>query len=139
MVEALSREVREETGLDVNDPGRLLYVEHSDDPTEHQIREHRGSGYQAVAFVFELKSWTGDLRPCDPDGSVVQARWLTETDAIDKLQKLEVRGMSEPILAFLRGEVGPSAMWFYRRRSDGTNDLIARIPSPEPHTPYPEP
>ena len=44
LTEALAREVREETGLEVLDAGSLLYVVHHD---------HSEESGQTVAFVFE--------------------------------------------------------------------------------------
>jgi hypothetical protein len=35
--------------------------------------------------------------------------------------------MREPIVSYLRGEVGPGAVWLYRRQPDGSDKLIARL------------
>lgn len=128
IVEALGREVREETGLDIVDPGRLLYVMHFDNPNPQQVREHLGPGrgYQAVAHVFEVESWEGRVSARDPDGFVAEAGFMPLSDAIAELEKLP-RMMGEPIAAYLRGEVGAGAAWLYRRLPDDQDVLVARL------------
>ena len=130
LTEALAREMREETGLEVLDPGRLLYVVQSDNPNNEQFYKGVGSGagYQATTFVFEISRWAGDLAIADPDGLILEARFLPLTDAIGKLEEeVPIREMGEPMVAYLRAEVGHGAIWFYRRQPDGSDQLIARL------------
>ena len=101
LTEGLAREVREETGLEILDPGRLLYLLHSG---------HPGS----VVFVFEVRDWTGQLCGDDPNGFVCDVAFLPVAEAIARLDQLPYRSMREPIVAYLRGEVGPGAVWLYR-------------------------
>ncbi len=55
--EAMIREVREETGLVVTDPGRLLYI---------RVGVHRTTGESSSTLVFEPTHWHGELAPDDP-------------------------------------------------------------------------
>jgi 8-oxo-dGTP diphosphatase len=126
--EALIREVREETGLEVLEQGRLLYVAQHHSPTGYRwSMEKAGMSAQTTAFIFEITGWRGDLCPADPDGFVVEARFLPLAEAMDKLEAAPWRVMAEPILAWLRGEAGPGAGWFYRRQSGGREQLVARL------------
>ena len=114
LTEALAREVREETGLEVVDPGRLLYILQHARPQENS---------QTLAFVFDVAKWTGDLRIADPDNIVLSAHFLPSHKAIEKLEThLPWRTMREPIVAHLRGEAPPGAVWLYRQE-----EFIARL------------
>lgn len=114
LTEALAREVREETGLEVVDPGRLLYALQHTRPQENS---------QTLAFVFDVAAWTGDLRVADPDNIVLRARFLPRLEAIATLEAhLPWRTMREPVVAHLRGEAPPGAVWLYRQE-----EFIARL------------
>ena len=114
----LIREVREETGLEVLDPGILLYALQHDDPA---------AGEQATTFVFEVARWRGERRSADPDNLILEARFLPLAEALEKLESLPWRIMREPILACLRGEVGRGVVWLYRRAADGEEKLVGRV------------
>jgi 8-oxo-dGTP diphosphatase len=122
LLEALSRESREETGLTNLKAGNLLYVVQYDDPYEQ---------YRSTAFVFAVEGWTGTLNttPTDPDGFVQEARFMPVAEAVAALAANPSRMMREPILAYLKGEVAPGAAWFYRRGPEGKEILVARIAS----------
>jgi 8-oxo-dGTP diphosphatase len=117
LVEALAREVREETGVTVREPGHLAYI------VQHTRLDSSGL---VTVLAFEIADWEGEVRTMDPDNLILQARFAPIPDAIHKLeQTLRFRMMREPIVAYLRGEVGAGAMWFYRRQPDGIDILIA--------------
>jgi 8-oxo-dGTP diphosphatase len=117
LLQALAREVREETGLVIGEAGQLLYVaEYGED-----------GGPYGVAYVFEVTAWEGDLRPADPDDFIQEARFLPLADAVAGLEGLPWRRMWEPIVAYLRGDVNRGATWCYRRRPDREDELIARL------------
>lgn len=130
LTEALIREVREETGLAILDPGWLLYVTQFDNHAPEQL--HRGlgpgHGYQSTAFVFEIENWEGTFRSNDPDGFVLETGFFSIGDAISKLETLPFGVMREPIVAYLRDEVSPGAIWFFRRNSESNDELVARLP-----------
>ena len=121
LTEALIREVREETGLEVLEIGPLLYAV-----------QHPGSaeGPQTLAFVFAVARWRGELRLADPDNLILGARFLPLAEAIAKLECLPWRAMREPILAYLRGEAGHGAVWMYRTGAAGEAELAAWINEP---------
>ena len=107
LTEALIREVREETGLELIDPGPLLYAVHA-------ARDNSAEGHQTLAFVFAVAEWRGELRVADPDNLILGARFLRRAEAIEKLERLPWPTMREPIVAYLRGEAGRGAVWLYR-------------------------
>ena len=133
LTEALAREVREETGLEVLTPGRLLYLMQLDNPHKQQLRQMPGPepSYQSTAFVFEIGAWKGELGAADPDGIVLEPRFLPQPEAIHKLEELPMRIMSEPIVAYLRGETGAGTVWLYRRQGDGSDELVGRLDIPK--------
>ena len=116
LLETLARRVREETGLVVQDVRRFLYGMHLDDTSRRQL----------VACVFEVEASTREVRPDDPYRTAAEARFFTLSEAVARLQSLPPP-RSEPIIAHLRGEARPGAMWFYRGREDGTYQLVARV------------
>jgi 8-oxo-dGTP pyrophosphatase MutT (NUDIX family) len=113
------REVAEETGLEVLDPGRLLYVKSAVDESGESV---------STTFVFDVVQFCGDLRPAATDDPVLDARWLPVDEAIAKLVELPWPMMREPIIAHLRGEAAPGSYWLYRYQADGQGTLIDRVP-----------
>jgi 8-oxo-dGTP diphosphatase len=117
LLNALAREVREETGLSIGDAGQLLYVaEYGED-----------GGPFGTAFAFEVTAWEGELQPADPDDFILEARFLALAEAIAGLETLPWRRMREPIVAYLRGEVGRGALWCYRWQAGRDDELIGRL------------
>jgi 8-oxo-dGTP diphosphatase len=115
LTDALAREVREETGLQVRQVGPLVYLAQLDNPVE---------GYQSLSFVFEVRDWRGALQPADPDQVVLESGFFTVPEAITRLEALPWRVMREPILAYLRGEVSRGCTWLYRHQADGGERLM---------------
>ncbi len=76
-VHALGREVREETGLRVVDPGAVAFVVEVDE------RRYPWSG---TVWTWEVAVWDGELAPRDPDGFVLQAAWVPLDDAVQRLE-----------------------------------------------------
>lgn len=114
LTEALAREVREETGLEVLDPGRLLYVLYCVDDVP--------SARHSVVFAFEVGAWHGDLCSADPDGLVLGVRFRPVAEMAAELTDLgPVR--SRPLVSFLHAEVGPGPLWLYRRDADGREQM----------------
>jgi 8-oxo-dGTP diphosphatase len=120
-IEAMVREVREETGLVVTDPGRLAFVTQADDAA-------RGS--HVTVFAFEVATFTGTLCPADPDGFVVEACFVPVEEACARLSRADLRTRGEPLVAYLRGEVGAGAVWSYRREARAEEELVALVPGP---------
>ncbi|HLV12168.1 MAG TPA: NUDIX hydrolase [Trueperaceae bacterium] len=65
-LDALRREVREETGLEVEGVDHLAYAVHVEDKRRND---------RAVSFAFKAR-YTGLLNPRDPDGFIVEARFV---------------------------------------------------------------
>lgn len=124
LIDALAREVREATGIFVRAPSRLAYL------AQHHNVVNLWQNLDDVitVFAFEVDAWEGAIRINDPDGVILQARFVSIADAIRKFEEtLSYRVMREPVVAYLRGEASPGAMWFYRRQMDGTDILIVRL------------
>jgi 8-oxo-dGTP diphosphatase len=107
LVGGLVREVREEAGVQVTDPGRIAFVTHSPD---------------CISFTFEVREWSGELGPADPDGIALEAGFFPQDEAIASLHQLPVRGMREPITAYLRGQVERGSVWLYPRGLEDAPD-----------------
>ncbi len=128
LTEALIREVREETGLEVVQIDRLLYIAQFHDSIG-AIRPgmaRHDPGYIAVAFAFEVNAWRGEISSADPDGFILGARFVPRDEAAVLLGQVPLRVMREPIVAYLRGETSPGATWFYRRQPNGSDALVHR-------------
>lgn len=117
--EALHREIREETGLTVSHPGRLIYV------TQWLSQ----AGEMWTTFVFDLGACDGEPMCDDPDRLVTEAVYLPLADAIQRLESQPFPSMSEPIAAYLRGESPAGTVWRYGRDSDG---IEVRVSASEP-------
>jgi len=110
--EALVREVREETGIAVLDPGKLAFTVQMDE---------RREGFYATVFTFDVAEWEGDLVVGDPDGFVRQAAWLPLDNAIGHLERISWQSLTA---RYLRGEAEPRSAWFRRVHPDGGEDLF---------------
>ncbi|MGH2344702.1 MAG: NUDIX domain-containing protein [Chloroflexota bacterium] len=119
--EALAREVHEETGLVVVDPGRLAYVVHG-------LQAHTGA--RLTAFVFDVSNWAGQLEPADPDEVILDVRFLPLQDALAVIEDLPWPVMREPLLAYLRHQSIAGSFWLYREDPDGRLGHISQVPTP---------
>lgn len=119
LVEGLIREVREEAGVEVTDPGRIAFVTYSP---------------ECISFTFEAGGWRGEVGPADPDGFVLEARFFALNEAIARLDELPIRGMQEPIAAYLRGQAAAGSVWLYGKGlEEGTtypSPAAVKPPSP---------
>lgn len=124
VTEGLVREVFEETGLQVVDPGRLAFVLQIDNRRSEQLHKGRGpgGGYHATVWTFEIDSWTGQLEPRDPDGFVVAARFAPIPDAIAHLGKLEWQSVT---VDYLRGKIETGSLHLQRWHGDGSVEVVA--------------
>jgi 8-oxo-dGTP diphosphatase len=108
----LTREVQEETGLLVSAwEGPVYDVE--------VVAEELG--WMLRAEIFVAQSWAGELHAADPDGIVIDARWVDVSEWSRHLAGAH-RWVREPIEGWL---VGPSPT-SYRYRVDGSPGSVVR-------------
>ena len=113
--EALYREIYEETGLKLTGIKHMAYAVHIED-------ERRGE--RAIAVAFEA-TWEGLLNPADPDGFIVEARFCSVEEALDKLDSPPMR---EPLADYL--QTGEPGRFYAFKGWDGRGGL--RIPALRP-------
>ena len=120
--EALVREVREETGLEIAGPERLAFVRQVDERRLVPLTESRrpGVGYLATIWVFEVDDWRGDLAPNDPDGVVSDARLVAVDEALVLLRRTP---WLEVVADYLEGRVAAGTLRF-ERWHDGGMDVL---------------
>jgi 8-oxo-dGTP diphosphatase len=129
LTDALVREVREETGLEVKRIGPLLYAAQLVNAVSVAVStgEVPPAGGQSIAFIFGIDHWSGDIACADPDGFVQECRFMPEEQAIEAIADLPWRVMREPLLAYLRREAGHGTVWIYRRGDDGEDRLVGQL------------
>ena len=96
---ALSREIKEETGLLITKVHHLAYAVHVEDVRRND---------RAVSFVF-LAEYDGLLNPRDPDGFIVEARFVP-ADEVEKI--IPIAPLREPLVHYLR-ERQPGKFYTY--------------------------
>jgi len=133
VIEGLAREVLEETGLEVVDPGRLAFVLQIDNLRAESLHEGRGpaGGYFATVWTFEVGEWRGELAPQDPDGVVSEARFVPIAEAIAHLARLEWQTVTT---AYLRGEVEVGSLHLLRWHRDGRVEVLRGVQAGPPRT-----
>lgn len=126
VTEALAREIKEETGLELVDPGRVAFIVQIDNRRPVQLHESRGpgSGYLATVWTFEAAAFRGEVLPADPDELVFEARFLPLEEAISHLDRISWHALTAK---YLREELEPGTLRLQRWHSDGTVELIASI------------
>ena len=87
---ALSREIKEETGLIITKVHHLAYSVHVEDVRRND---------RAVSFAF-LAEYDGLLNPRDPDGFIVEARFFP-VEEVEKI--IPIAPLREPLVHYLRG------------------------------------
>ena len=129
LTEALSREVKEETGLRILSIGRLAYLSQMDMRAPIALKGGGpGPGFHTTVFTFEITAWTGSLRPADPDGYVKEARFHPLEKAVAELGRIGLKPISEPIVAYLKSEAAAGTTWLYRGGTDGADELVSKTP-----------
>jgi ADP-ribose pyrophosphatase YjhB (NUDIX family) len=107
IVDALLREIWEETGLVANLPDRLLFISETT----------WAQGGTTLGFCFMISGWQGKAQVQDPDGIVLDVEWVPLKDAIAHLEKIPLRNIAEPVCKWLSGDQQECVMWCYREDS----------------------
>lgn len=103
VLEALGRELREETGLSLIGPPALGFLVH--------VLGYNDS-YAALTFDCEAD---GDLGPDDPDGFVLDVAWVDEAEALSRLSAVPWYDLV-PLRCHLAGEAASGATYVVDRR-----------------------
>lgn len=89
VLEALAREVKEETGLIITGIKQMAYAVHVEDEKRND---------RAVSFAF-VAQYDGLLNPRDPDGFIVEARFYP----VEEVERLvPIIPIRDPLVTFLR-------------------------------------
>ena len=120
LLDALRREVREETGLHVLEVGPVLYVVHLIVPTAKTA---------FVVLVFQIDAWCGELQvsrpPTGAEETILDAQFVSVEEAIQRLEQ-GFRFANEPAIGFLSGDSPPGATWVYQGDPAKGDCLIER-------------
>ena len=117
VLEAAARETLEETGIVVSGCGRLVYV------MEYAMSPDRSPG--GLSLVFEVNAWSGE--PHVSEEGILEARFVPIPEAIALFERhLRIPRMRDPVVAFLRGDVGYGTYWVYGRKEAGEEYVISR-------------
>ena len=110
--DAIAREVYEETGITVLDPGRVAFTAQVDD---------RPYGWFATVWTWDVGAWEGELGGSDPDGLVLEAAWLPLEEALEHLGQISWQPLT---VRYLRGELEPGSLSLRRVGADGAEEWL---------------
>ncbi|MGH3104386.1 MAG: HAD-IA family hydrolase [Gaiellaceae bacterium] len=126
VTEGLRREVLEETGLRVVDPGHLAFVVQIDNRRPEHLHGSAGPGrgYLVTVWTFDVDAWEGEPAPRDPDGLVLEARFMGLEEAVDRLAGISWQSLT---VKYLKGELDRGSLWLQRWHPDGTVESVGSI------------
>lgn len=89
-IDAVRREIAEETGLTLTSPGRLVVIGQMVNPT--QIRrdpgELPGPGESSIVFLYAFNEESNPVSGTDdPDAEIAEARWVPTGEAVKLIDK----------------------------------------------------
>jgi 8-oxo-dGTP diphosphatase len=109
VLEALRREVVEETGLRVVGEPQLIFEVDQDDRAAG-----RAGRYRTYTYACRVG---GKPKPADPDGLIRGVGWVEANDALDRLGQLKWYDC-EPLRRFLAGDADAGAKYHHRISSN---------------------
>jgi 8-oxo-dGTP diphosphatase len=115
VADAVVREIYEETGLRARGPGVLAFTV--------QVNERR-DGWFATVWTSVVSHWEGTLEPHDPDGHVLEARWVPLEQAVLLLGLTSWHSLTAEYLA---GELEPRSLWLRRVDEQGREELVGPL------------
>ena len=125
LLDALRREVREETGLNVLEIGPLLYAVHL------VIPDTRAA---FVVLVFQIAAWRGELQPSDSlvdaEERILDAQFVPVEEAAQRLEQ-GFQFANEPAIKHLRGNSPLGAVWIYQGDPSKGDRLVECVPFEE--------
>ena len=111
--QALSRELKEETGLDV-DGQKATFISRCryGNPNEDWICD---------AHLYVVREWDGEIDVQDPCQIVDMAQFFARDEALDKIALIPWLPIREPLSAYLNGDT-TTRDWFYQ--FNASDDVI---------------
>jgi 8-oxo-dGTP diphosphatase len=111
LTEALERELLEETGISVLDPGHVAFTAQMD---------NRRDGWFVTVWTWEVAAWEGVPAPDDPDGYVLEAAFVPLDEAIERLAGIAWHPLT---VRYLRDDLPRGSLWLRRVHADGRDDV----------------
>ena len=116
-IEAVFREAKEETGLDLIGEGRFIY--HCDYKNERKA-------FKCSVKMYEFSSFEGIPCPNDPDNSIEEAKFFHVDEVINNLESLGWPVVKEPATAYLQDKSQLNQHWVYEADNKGVYSLVER-------------
>jgi 8-oxo-dGTP diphosphatase len=120
--EALVREVREETGLEIDAPAHLGWI------SQHAL-DHPTWGGVWTAFGFEVADPGGEPAAQDPDRIVSQAAFVPLGEAMQLLAQVPQAPMRDPVVGYLDGTAKIGSLWIWRVGHDEADTPLLTLPT----------
>ena len=119
--EAIIREIKEETNLDVHAIDNLVSISNTRQLT---------SDLHSYAFTFEVTQFSGTIDFVhDPDELIHDARFFSIDDALVEMESIPWQSLREPAIRYLRGETPAGMLYQYQHTTLKDFTLVSTLPS----------